>query len=102
MADLRSVVIVTFTPVRDGAELHGKLIGNIYGNYAPYQCTVDYAQLHDKWVPLINPQDLPFHAPTMWVEASHCVDGGGDPAVKVQLLVTYYFDGRAPLVKVVA
>lgn len=102
MSDIRSVVIATFTPVRDGAELHGSVIGNIYGNYVPYQCAVDYGQLHDKWVPLVNPKDLPFGAKEMWVEWSHCIGSGGQPGDQVQLLVTYYFDGRAPLVKVVS
>lgn len=101
MTDHRNVIIATFTPVRDGAELHGKVVGNIYGNYQPLPVTVDYGQLHDKWVPMVTHPPLPFTAPEMWVEWSHCIEQqpGED---KVQLLVTYYFDGRAPLVKVVA
>lgn len=94
MADIRNVVIVTFTPVRDGAELHGKVIGSIYGNFQPLPVTVDYGQLHDKWVPLVDYPDLPFYAPEMWVEWSHCVEQ--DVATdKVQILTTYYLkDGR--------
>jgi len=101
MADLRNVVIVTFTPVQDDAGLSGKVIGKIFGNYQPYSCIVDYATLHDKMVQLVDPKGLPFYAPEMWVEFSHCVEGGGGDKESVQLIVTYYFDGRAPLVKVV-
>ena len=101
MADYRNVVIVTFTPVRDGAELHCAVIGNIYGNYVPFQCTVDYGQMHDKWVPIVDPPTWKNTGKVAWVEWSHCLEQQpGDD--KVQLLVTYFFDGRAPLVKVVA
>ena len=101
MADIRNVMIVTFTPVQDDAGLSGKVIGKIFGNYQPYSCEVDYATLHDRMVQLVNPKGLPFAAPEMWVEWSHCVEGGGEPGVSVQLLVTYFSDGRAPTVKVV-
>jgi len=101
MADIRNVVIVTFTPVQDDAGLSGKVIGKIYGNFQPYSCEVDYATLHDRMVQLVNPKGLPFSTPQMWVEWSHCVEGGGGDKESVQLLVTYYFDGRSPLVKVV-
>lgn len=97
--DLRNVTIVTFTPVQDDAGLSGKVIGKIFGNYQPYSCMVDYATLHDKMVQLVNPKGLPFTAPEMWVEWSHCVEGGGE-GISVQLLVTYYTDGSAS-VKVV-
>lgn len=101
MSDIRNVVIATFTPVRDDAAESGKVIGNIYGNYAPLQVTIDYGQLHDKWVPMVAHPALPFYAPEMWVEWSHCISGT-DEKDTVKLLVTYYFDGRAPTVKVVA
>lgn len=99
--DYRSVIIITFTPVRDGAELHGKVIGNIFGNYVPFQCVVNYGLLHDKWVLMVSHPDLPFDAPEMWVEWSHCVAGNNDPD-ETKLLVTIFVDGRAPTMKVVA
>ena len=101
MADYRNVVIVTFTPVLDDAGLSGKVIGSIYGNYVPFQCTVDYATLHDRYVTIVNPSTWKDTGKVAWIEWSHCVANDGDKD-KVQLLVTYYFDGRAPLVKVVA
>jgi len=101
MADIRNVMIVTFTPVQDDAGVSGKVIGKIFGNYQPYSCEVDYATLHDRMVQLVNPKGLPFTAPEMWVEWSHCVEGGGGDKDSIQLLVTCYPDGRTPTVKVV-
>jgi len=100
MTDIRSAIIVTFTPVRDGAELHGKVIGNIYGNFAPFPCTVDYGQMHDKWVPLVTHPELPFDAEEMWVEWSHCVESSEDKE-SYKVLVTVYTDGREPTAKIV-
>ena len=91
--DLRNVVIVTFTPVKDDAGLSGKVIGSIYGNFQPYPCVVDYAKLHDKDVPIIDPPTWMNTGKQGWIEWSHCVEGSGSHD-KVQILTTYYFDGR--------
>ena len=101
MADLRDVTIVTFTPVRDAAELHGKVIGKIYGNYQPFHCTVDYAELHDAWVPIVDPPTWKDTGKQGWVEWSHCV-GSGELGDEINVLVTIYKDGRPPTAKIVS
>jgi|PlaIllAssembly_1097288.scaffolds.fasta_scaffold525924_2 hypothetical protein len=101
MADIRDVVIVTYTPVRDGAELHGKVIGTIYGNYVPFQCKVDYAGMHDKWVSIVDPPTWKDTGKQGWVEWSHCV-GSGELGDEINVLVTIYKDGRPPTAKIVS
>lgn len=101
MADLRSVMIVSYTPVQDDAGLSGKVIGHIFGNYVPFQCVVDYSKLHDGMVTIADPPTWRNTGKVGWVEWSHCVEGGGQDDEVVQLLVTYYLDGRQPSVKVI-
>lgn len=97
MADNKSVIIIGDGPIKDAAGLHGKDIGYVWG-YGNVSVVVDYAQLHDGWVPIINPPTWRETGKQGWVKWSRCAE---EVAGELKLLVTYYFDGRAPLVKVV-
>ena len=102
MADYKSVIVVGSGPIKNGPALHGADIGYVYGGYN-VQLTVDYATLHDGWVAITNPnpwegKSNPNHEQG-WIKWSRvAVD---DPQ-EIHLLVTYYTDGRAPMVKVVS
>jgi hypothetical protein len=101
MADIKNVIVVGDGPVKDAAALHGADIGYIWasGNVA---LSVDYQRLEDGWVPITNPNPWPGKYNPQnkqgWVKwARLAVD---DPTI-LQLLISYYPDGRAPTVKVV-
>jgi len=101
MADIRDVVIVSYTPVKDDAGLSGRVIGAIYGNYVPFQCKVDYAELHDKDVPMVDPPTWRNTGKQGWIEWSHCV-GSENLGDETNVLVTIYKDGRPPTAKIVS
>lgn len=96
MADYRDVVIVTYTPVQDDAGLSGKVIGRIFGNYVPFECTVDYATLHDKMVTIVNPRTWKDTGKVGWVEWSHCVEQGDDASEEI-VMITRQKDGSYTL-----
>ena len=98
MSDLRNVIIVGDGPVKDDAALSGRDIGYIWG-YGNVQLTVDLAQIHDAWVPIVNPNPWKDSGKQGWVKWSRCAE---DRPGETKLLVTVYSDGRAPTVKVVA
>jgi hypothetical protein len=98
MADIRNVLVVGDGPVKTGAGLHGVDIGYIWGGFN-VQLTIDYAQLHDGWVPIVNPNPWKDSGKQGWVKWSRLAE---DTPGEIKLLVTYYTDGRAPLVKVIS
>lgn len=97
MADLRKVTIISSGPIKDGPDVHGADIGFVWdgGNV---QVTVDYEQLHEKWVPIVYPPTWRDTGKQGWVKWSRCAE---DRPGETRLLVTVYDDGRAPTVKVV-
>lgn len=97
MAVIRNVVVIGSGPVKDAAALHGKDIGYIY-DFGNVQLSVDYARLEDGWVPMVNPPTWKETGKVGWVKWSRCAEIMSD---EIKLLVTYFTDGRAPLVKVV-
>ena len=99
--NIKDVVIISYTPVRDDAELHGKVIGGIYGNYVPFQCKVDYGEFHDKWVPIVDPPMWKDTGKQGWIEWSHCVESD-NLGEETNILVTVYKDGRPPVAKIVS
>lgn len=97
MADIRNVIVVGDGPIKDASGLHGKDIGYVWG-YGNVQLSVDYAQLHDGWVPIVNPAFWKDSGKQGWVKWSRCSE---DRPGETKLLITLFDDGRAPIVKVV-
>jgi len=97
MADIRNVIVIGDGPVKSDAGLHGADIGYIWG-YGNVNVVVDYAQLHDAWVPIVNPPTWRDTGKVGWIKWARCAE---EVAGEIKLLVTYYTDGRAPTVKVV-
>jgi hypothetical protein len=97
MADHRSVIVVSDGPVKDAAALHGLDIGYIWG-YGNVSVVVDYARKEDGWVPITNPPTWRETGKVGWIKWARCAE---ENIGEVKLLITYYLDGRAPLVKVI-
>jgi hypothetical protein len=98
MADLKNVVVIGNGPIKSDAALHGKDIGYIWGGYG-VELTVDYALLHDGWVPITHPNPWMESGQQGWIKWARCAI---DEVNVTKLLVTVYDDGRAPTVKVIS
>lgn len=97
MPELKHVLVVGSGPVKSDAGIHGSDLGYIW-DYGNVELTVDYAQEHDGWVPIVNPPTWKDTGKQGWVKKSRLAT---DTVGEVKLLVTVYSDGRAPTVRVV-
>ncbi len=83
--DLKNVIVTRDGPIKDDAELHGRDIGYIWAS-GGVGLTVDYAELHDGWVPIVNPNPWRDSGKQGWVKWSRCTID--DPtAIKVLLTI---------------
>ena len=69
MPDLKRVLVVGDGPVKNAAALHGKDIGFIWAS-GDVELTIDYAQLHEGWVPITNPNPWKASGEQGWVKFS--------------------------------
>jgi hypothetical protein len=90
MADLKNVIVVGDGPIKDDAALHGRDIGYVWGGYGT-QLTVDYAELHDAWVPIVNPPTWKDTGKRGWIKWSRVAEM---EAEVTRILVSYYKDGH--------
>lgn len=97
MSNLATVTIIGDGPIKDAAGLHGRDIGYVWAS-GNVEVTVDYDEEHDEWLPIVNPPTWRETKKQGWVKKSRTIKSESDV---IQMLITYYPDGREPSVKII-